>query len=111
MPWESIGVINPTDQWLAYPEAVAGAEVLRITQGQTDAYNAAFISRYLISSSQGGRLRPWIKIYPSSEPIIVNIPFPEDLQGPGFLLYEVQIKRRLPFYPSPWNIEIEVFYE
>ncbi|WOB42974.1 hypothetical protein HNI00_07260 [Thermoleptolyngbya oregonensis NK1-22] len=103
--------MNPNAEWQAFPEAVAGAELFRITQGPTDAYNSAFISRYLISGPRSGRLRPWIKIYPSLEPIIINVPFPEDLQGPGFLLYEVQIRRRLPFYPSPWNIEIEVFYE
>lgn len=110
MPWFSIGTVNPSGEWQTFDEPIFGPCLLRITQGMTDPYNSAWISQYFTQPAPGGRFRPFKKIYPIQEPILFELTIPQGLDESANWLYLLQIRRKYPFYPTPWNISAEVFY-
>lgn len=109
MPWVSLGSVNPGSDWSSYPADILGSETIRITQGSTDPYNCAYLTQYFPAENYG-RVSRWLKIYPTDEARIYTLEIPPDLREQGFTLRTLQIKRRLPFYPSPWSITVEALY-
>jgi hypothetical protein len=108
MSWVSLGTVNPDDQWRSFPADVVDSETFRVVQGTTDPWNAAYIAQYF--PSPGGIVFPSKKIYPGVEPIIFTLPIPRDLRLQNALTRTMMIRRKLPYYPTPWNIELQVLY-
>lgn len=112
MPWQSLGVVTVGENWATLPSDVINCEVLRISHTTTVDYtiNSCWLARYFPLPSPGGRLAPWLRLYPSDEPQILNLPIPSDYRNQSILVYSLQVKWRFPYYPVPWQIEIEALY-
>ncbi|MBE9182875.1 hypothetical protein IQ268_30530 [Oculatella sp. LEGE 06141] len=108
MPWQSLGTISPSEDWQSYPIDPVGSETFRIVQSLSiEPFNICLLTQYF--APPGGRAT-FRRVYPSNEPTIITLPIPEDLRASGIVVRTLQIKRRLPYFPAPWQIEIQVFY-
>lgn len=109
MPWLSLGSISLTEQWQTFPQPSLGYEIFRLTHDTiVDPYvNSAFLSMYFPAPGDGGRLSPWRRIYPSEQATLIELKVPQDLRNKGVVIFSVQMRWRLPYYPTPWNISLE----
>lgn len=108
MPWTSLGTVSVGDDWQSFPEDCLGYETFRLNHTTiVDPFNQAFLSRYFPAPGDGGRFAPWRRIYPSSEPVIIQLPIPEILVAQGIAVFTMQVRRKFPYYPVPWTIHLE----
>lgn len=109
MGWLSLGNITLAETWQSFPESALGYETFRLIHTTVvDPYvNSAFLSRWFPAPSPGGRFSPWRRIYPSSDPTVLELPIPQAYVDQGIVVYDVQMKWRLPYYPVPWIVELQ----
>jgi hypothetical protein len=113
MVWTSIGSITLTEEWQSFPQAVLGSDTLRLIHSTAypgETFNSCWLTRFFPIPAPGGRLVPWRRVYASAEPTLLYLPIPEALKAQNAAVYTVQAKWRLPYYPTPWIIEIEALY-
>jgi hypothetical protein len=107
MPWFSLGTLTPTEDWQSYPVDVVNSETFKVIQHLTvDPLNYCWITQYFPMDGQTSFRR----IYPNLEPRIITLPVPRDYRLQGAVVRTLQIKRKFPYYPAPWRIEIQVLY-
>lgn len=107
MPWHSLGTLTPTEEWQSYPVDVVDTETFKVIQHLTvDPFNYCWITQYFPTDGQTSFRR----IYPNLEPRIITLSVPRDYRLQGVVTRTLQIKRKLPYYPAPWQIEIQALY-
>lgn len=110
MGWSSIGNVSVTEDWLTFPNSVINSELFRFSQATVaDQFNSCWVSRYFGAPEPGGRLYPWFRLYASNDPVLVYLPIPPAFKDANFLVYDLQIKLRMPYLPVPWFVEVEVW--
>ncbi|WNZ28176.1 hypothetical protein HJG54_35270 (plasmid) [Leptolyngbya sp. NK1-12] len=112
MPWRNLGTVTLQESWSLTPEDSIGGEVFRLTHQTTvdPSINSCWLSRYFVAPGDGARLAPWMRIYPSTEPQIINLPLPQNFLEAGQVIFSLQFKLRFPYYPVPWQITVEEFF-
>jgi hypothetical protein len=108
MPWTSLGAITLSDDWQFFPQAALGYETFRLIHTTTvDPFNRCWLTRWFPAPGDGGQYAPWRKLYPSHEPVVIYLPIPADYLEQGIVVFSLQAKLKLPYYPVPWLLEIQ----
>lgn len=112
MTWESLGTVTIGENWQSYPTEAFNTETFRLIHNTIvdPSINSCWLKQYFPIPGGGGELRPWRRIYPSAEPEIIILPIPKDLLEQGFFVRTLFVMWRRPFYPTPWQLEIQAFY-
>lgn len=107
MQWISLGHVNPTDQWQSFPIDAIGGETFRVIQAPSNSVDRAYIGQYF--PLQGGIVYPTKRIYSNQSPILFVLEIPPDFRNNGEITRTMMIRRKLPYYPSTWDVELQIY--
>jgi len=111
MPWQTVGTLEPGYQWQQFNTPVIGGELFRLTQTWQGEYPgigpALFSSVYSDSGVSGFR-----RFYPNQEPLLLEMPVPQELVDAGLLVRYIQVKlsiRARLYDQASWQVTLEVW--
>lgn len=108
MAWFSLGTVTVGDNWIAFPQPSLSYETFRLKHSTViDPFNRAYLTRLFPLPGDGGIYSPWRLIYPSDEPVIIEMPMPQKMLEAGIVVCDMIVRRKFPYYPVPWTIELE----
>lgn len=92
--WRLLGEVQPiTTEWKSFPEASITSETFRLTFLYLPIRPRTWIwiRPYYIPEKFG--IGPLQRVYPDSEPQIIEIPIPQSLRDEGMTVRDFQIKK------------------
>lgn len=113
MTWIELGTLSPEYQWQQFNIPAVGGELFRITQSWNGEYPgfgpAWFSSVYVDSGITGFR-----KFYSNDEPLLMQMPIPDELEAAGLLVRYIQLKigiRTRLYENADWQVTLELWTE
>lgn len=104
--WRSIGSVTVGEDWQGFPYDLVDTEVVMLRHFTTiDPFQKIWLTRYWTVPNPGGREVPWRLIYADQQEQIIHLPIPSEFRDVTAVFYNLQVKRRTPYYPVPWTIE------
>ena len=112
MPWQSLGLVTVGEEWRSFPLEAFNTETFRLlhTTIVDPSINSCWLKQYFPIPDGSGELRPWRRIYPSVEPTIITLPIPKEFLEQGYFVRSLFVQWRKPYFPTPWQLEIQAFY-
>lgn len=99
------------EEWRSFPLEATDSEIFRVISTTTvDRFNSCWLSQYYPTPEPGGVLLPYKRLRPSVEPEMFLFPIPPLFLARTYVLRTLSVKWHIPYYPTPWEIEIQEFF-
>ncbi len=116
--WNNLGTITPTlNQWVKFPTTATGANAtLRVTYICNDfsKVNSYCWIRSRYQTSNSNQVSKAIRLYPTSDKQLIEVPIPQDLQDRSIYFRDFEVKKVIKYRryigTTPdivWQIKLE----